>query len=504
MKLLQNTDTTNHALHLRDYQTNAVDAIKNFSGYGGLIVLPVGAGKSLVIAELCKVCRGSVLVLAHRQELIQQNSDEFYNHTKDEFGVGEEFGIWSASLNQKTKKRVTFAQIQSAYREPWQVDLIIIDEVHLLPPKDTSMYQQILKNDHKQLIGLTATPHRLDVGHLCRGENPLFSKVVYEAKYDELVEQGYLSSLVYKQNDGVVNSDFNIQAGEIKLSQVEEKLDKKLETILVDALSKKKGKALWFCPTVNIANQVARAIGGEVITAETENRDIIIDSFKKGQIKDLVNVDVLTTGFNVPDIETLIFLRPTTSTALFKQMLGRGTRLADNKISCHVLDYTTNTLVHGFLGDDNYPNGKGVSKDYRVCPNCAEINKYKEIYCTCCEYEFPKIERVKSNPIKNLKTFIFETDKEYVLKVESIYAEMYFNTFNEKYSIKISIKTSAGTIYKYLPIMGYYKRIFLAKLGLKQAETVMKDIDNINKLLELPKNVIVAKPDKWISFVDFS
>lgn len=475
---------------LRYYQEEAVNASLNFSGYGGLVVCPTGAGKSLILAEICKRTSGKVLVLAHRAELIDQNSKEFE----------EDCGIYSASLDSKTTSRITFAQIQSAYNKKWDVDLIIVDEAHTIPTKQSSMYQTLLQGCNAQLLGLTATPYRMDSGHLVRGNDSLFSKVIYDIPYDQLVQEGYLAPLKYKAEKGIDNNDFKLKTGEIDQKEVVAKLEPKLEAILIDVRLKQIGQTLWFCPDVQFAYKVAREVNGKVIEANTQNRLEIIEDFKNCKFQNLVNVDVLTTGFNAQNIETIVFLRPTKSTSLFKQMLGRGTRLYPGKNSCLILDYTTNTECHGFLGDNTYPNKKQKSKDYKICPYCEEVVKLGTKVCEECGWVWAVVVRGERKPLDSLSIEAFEPDAEWMLDLRSMDAEFYTSKQGNK-MIRVRFKVKGGSFDKYV-MNNFYGKQFLGKLGIRNPGTYQNAIELINNC-EKPSRVLARKNGKYFEWVDF-
>lgn len=474
---------------LRDYQRAAVEASKNFKGYGGLIIAPTGSGKSLILSELCRNNK-KIVVLAHRQELIKQNVIEFQELT------GEPAGIWSASVGIKRIERVTFVQIQSGYTINFNADLVICDECHLIPAKSTAMYQKFLEKNTGQLIGLTATPYRMDIGHLVNGDSSLFSKVIYDIKYDYLVEQGYLAPLVYKSKAYLRNDSLNIRGNDLDLNKAGEEIEPKLELIINDVLKKRIGKTLWFCPTVGMAHQIAGVIDGMAVTGGIDRTQALAD-FKNGEIEHLTNVDILTTGFNQPDIETIVFLRPTKSTALFKQMLGRGTRLAPGKSSCLILDYTTNTECHGFLGDDKYPNAKGVSPEYKVCAYCETVIKIGTNPCPECGFKFEALPRGESKILDNLTTKSFDPDAEYVLDLKNLTASVYQK--NNKTSIKVDFKVPGGTFSKWLPTQGYYLRKFLGGLDLGNGSNAIEAINNS----KLPERVLAKKNGKYFEFLGF-
>ena len=489
-------------IQLRPYQNEAVNALLDSyrqGVYGGLVVLPTAAGKSLVLAELCRRLPAKrILVLAHRQELVQQNAGEYFKLT------GETPGVWSASLGAWRKERVTFAQIQSAYKQTWPVDLVLIDESHLLSRNESSMYHQILDNCNGALLyGLTATPYRLDSGHLLQGEDALFTSIVYEAHYNDLHEQGFLAGLTYKNPTCAVDNDeFNLRGGEINQDAVELELVRtdKLSKIVADVQEKTttRSKCLWFCPTVEIAKQVTDRVQGTLITADTQNRADVI----AGDWKHLINIETLTTGFNYPAIDCIVFIRPTKSTALFKQMLGRGTRNSPGKESCLVLDYTTNTLCHGFLGDEYYTNSKKKRNDKKKCPACNTVMELGINPCDACGYKWlaPSGER---KPLAGVGVTAFDPEKEQnIVDVKDWTVEKYFSMNSQKESLKVTFKCAGiGKVCKWFVPYGFYTRRFLQQVGGKMG--TLSELVTQSASWKMPSRIIVTRNDKgYFNMVD--
>ena len=202
---------------LRPYQSAAVSAFWSFlRGQSGnpVIVLPTGAGKSLVIAQVChdavKRFNGKVIVLAHRKELLSQNADKIRRLAPD-----LDIGIYSAGLRKRDglEADVCVAGIQSIFKKAYNVGqrhLVLIDEVHLVPRDGEGMYQHFLSelrsaNERVRLGGLTATPFRLDCGPLCRPDG-IFHKVCYSAPITDLIDGGYLCRLTTKPAAATVDT----------------------------------------------------------------------------------------------------------------------------------------------------------------------------------------------------------------------------------------------------------------------------------------------------------
>ncbi|MBM7070712.1 DEAD/DEAH box helicase [Shewanella sp. 202IG2-18] len=391
-------------MKLRDYQQDSVDAaLVHFrqSIESAVIVLPTGAGKSIVIAELARIAKGRVLILTHVKELVEQNAEKVGLLTEDA-------AIYSAGLKQKqSSAKTVVASVQSAARAPQKFSepfsLVIIDECHRVSLNEKSQYQMLLThlretNPNIRLLGLTATPYRLGIGWIYRNhyhgkvgntENPTFEKCIFELPLRPLIKQKYLTPP--KVLDGVsAQYDFSIispnENGEYSEAKVNAILSSsgratKQITQQIFELSKSREGVIIFAATVRHAQEVLSYLNEDqavLITADTstEERDTYIRQFKTKQFKFLVNVSVLTTGFDAPHVDFIAILRPTASVSLFQQMVGRGLRLADNKDDCLVIDYAANgyDLYFPEVGQAK-PNSKSVPVQVH-CPVCKFANTF--------------------------------------------------------------------------------------------------------------------------------
>ncbi len=354
---------------LRSYQKEAVEAtLRHFrrSRKPAVIVLPTGAGKSLVIAELARIARGRVLVLAHVKELVEQNHAKFLAH-------GLEAGIYSAGLNQRDDcQKVIFGSVQSVARVEVEFfsnfSLLVIDECHRVADDADTQYGQIIKkmraaNPAIAMLGLTATPYRLDSGwvyefnyqgYVCSVEPRVFKKCIYELTLREMIEAGHLVPPV--QIDAPVASyDFSslkLHAGKqsFSLAEIEEILKDQSRITpviiqnIVDMSNDRKGVIIFTASVrhaAEILNYLPQGVSALVLgDTPSEERDNIVRRFKAQEVKFLVNVSVLTTGFDAPHVDLIAILRPTESVALYQQIVGRGLRLFPYKQDCLVLDYT--------------------------------------------------------------------------------------------------------------------------------------------------------------------
>ena len=417
---------------LRPYQEAAVNAVYEHLGSkdtNPCVVLPTGTGKSLVLAQIAKDTalnwQGRVLILAHVKELLEQNADKI-QRLCEEIPVG----IYSAGLkSRQTKEPVIVAGIQSVYNKACDLDafdLIMIDECHLIAPDGDGMYRTFLKdmkviNPRVRLVGMTATPFRLKGGLICKPEN-LLNEICYEAGLKEMIQQGYLSPLVSRAGSAEANlGNLHIRGGEFIGDEIAAAMDTEQ---LVNAacreivdLTRDRKSVLIFTSSVKHCQHVAEAIRGysgqecAVVTGETPagERAEIIDRFKgkfvpadlfgtpKPPLKYLCNVSVLTTGFDAPNTDCVVLLRPTNSPGLLVQMVGRGTRLSPEtgKTDCLVLDYGGNILRHGPVDmirvkDKTPGDGDAPAKK---CPQCLALIHAAYAKCPQCGYEFPPSER---------------------------------------------------------------------------------------------------------------
>lgn len=390
---------------LRDYQLDAVKkSISYFSRKKdpAVIVLPTGAGKSLVIAELSKIAKGRVLVLAHVKELVEQNYSKYVSYDL-------EAGIYSAGLNKKDHvEKVIFGSIQSVARATNSFfnnfNLLIIDECHRVNTENDTQYASVIsslkkKNPNLCILGLTATPFRLGSGwiyeHSFEGEvksseKKFFKHCIYELPLNYMIKNKYLTQPV-KIDIPVTCYNFSELTERNRMytiSEVQEVLNqqKRLTPLIIkniiDITEKYKRKGVMiFSSTVKHAKEILNYLpkdDAEVIFGETDEsqRDLIIEQFKKRKFKYLVNVSVLTTGFDAPHVDVIAILRPTDSVSLYQQIVGRGLRLNEGKQDCFILDYAG-------MGHDIYTPEISEKKTTKEsvpvivdCPKCGFSNNF--------------------------------------------------------------------------------------------------------------------------------
>lgn len=405
-------------IELRPYQREAVEAV-----YAHLrsrddnpcVVLPTAAGKTPVMATICRdavqLWSGRVLILAHVKELLEQSVEKLQAIAPD-----VPVGVYSAGLRRKELNyAVTVAGIQSIWKRAGElgpVDLVIVDEAHLIPAEDDGMYRSFLAdakvvNPNLRVIGLTATPYRLKSGEICSPDNVL-NHVCYEIGVKELIVQGWLSPLRTKAGSNRPDYDqLHVRAGEFVPGEVEDLMD---DDSLVEAAcdeivaeASERRSILIFTSGVRHGRHVVDVLRerhgiecgfvcGETPSAE---RAAILKRFRSGDLRILANVNVLTTGFDAPNVDCVAILRPTLSPGLFYQMVGRGFRLHPGKADCLVLDFGGNVLRHGPVDDirvrqEDRGDGDAPAKQ---CPQCKALVATGYANCPQCGFEFPEKER---------------------------------------------------------------------------------------------------------------
>lgn len=406
-------------MKLRTYQTEAIQSIYNWFSAGKnapLIVTPTGSGKSVILAEFIRrACTEypdtKILVTTHVKELVEQDYKKII-----ELWPNAPVGVFSAGLNRRQLKQITVASIQSIYNKEafhGSFDLIIIDEAHLIPHKSDGMYRKLLDasvaaNEYTKLIGLTATPYRLDSGVLHEGEGALFDGISYDVSVADLIEAGFLCRLTARHGDDVDLSGVKVTAGEYNLAQLSERMSA-LELVehhadLIVKRCQNRNAWLIFSVTVEHAAQISaalkrRGIAADYVSGDMTNadRDARINAFKNGELRALVNCAILTTGFDHPATDAVVLLRPTLSPGLYVQMVGRGLRLHPTKTDCLILDFGGNVRRHGFIDKVEPPKKgkKGGPQEAPVkkCGGCDALLSIMTRQCPECGFMFPAPER---------------------------------------------------------------------------------------------------------------
>jgi len=426
-------------MKLRPYQQDAILAIYNYfltSSGNPIVGLPTGTGKSVIIGEFIKGVfqnypHQRVMLLTHNKEIITQNLAKLIA-----LWPTAPAGVYSAGIGRRESHfPITFAGIASVASKAaffGHQDLVLIDECHLVGVKENTQYRAFLSallkvNPNLKVIGFTATHYRLGMGLLTEGD--LFSDVCFDLTgldaFNHLISEGYLSPLIPKRTSMMYDvSEVHMSGGEYKQGELQAAVDKSelTYTAVREMVEFGHDRRHWlvFASGIEHAEHVASMLDTFNVSAcvihskmTSTARDEAIAGFKSGKYRAAVNNNVLTTGFDFPEIDLIGMLRPTSSPGLWVQMLGRGTRpvyswgfdlrerdgrlaaiAAGQKQNCLVLDFAGNTRRLGPINDPVIPRAKGKggggTAPVKVCEVCGVYNHASVRVCSHCGAEFPK------------------------------------------------------------------------------------------------------------------
>lgn len=411
-------------MQLRTYQSHAVSATFNWwTKHEGacLLQLPTAAGKSIICAELVRQVwdqwpdfHPRTVVLVPSKELAEQNAEKLVKLLPQNISVG----FVSASLGKKQHlKDVVVATIGSIYKDAHQmgnIKVVIIDEAHLCNNngKDNGMYRRFLTDLAKycdfRVVGMTATAYRGDGVWLTDGDDPLFTGIANTVTMRELLDAGYIAPLVPPAPGSITTridtSNVGISQGDYKVSELSDVVETYLQGVADESVRLAADRKKWiaFTPSVANANSLAlkldyKGIRTFVVCGETPKdvREKAIEYFKQGDIRCLITVLALSTGFDVPDVDCLIWCRPTRSPVLYVQGFGRACRIAPGKTDALILDFTDTTER---MGPVDLVKGKAKKRKdgvapFVVCDNCGARNHAKALVCSECGAEIAHAEK---------------------------------------------------------------------------------------------------------------
>ena len=403
----------------RWYQEQAVDLLFDYfathKGHANpLIALPTGTGKSVVIAKFIQRVfalypQSKVLMATHVKELIKQN----YDKLKETWPLAP-VGIYSAGLNRREARApILFGGVKSLVNAKAEIgffDLLIIDEVHLVGSE--GQYIELIKhllaiNPLLKVIGLSATIYRLGMGLLTNGN--IFTDIIYDltniAGFHRLIAEGYLCPLFSKKTHVEFDtSSVGLGAGDYNQRELEREVNK--QQITYQALQEicyfgqHRNSWLIFASGIGHANNVCDMLNdlfhvpSSVYHSgiDSKDNDKTLSEWKAGAIRCVVNVNGLTTGVDHPALDFIGMLRPTISTGLWVQMLGRGTRPFPGKTNCLVLDFAGNTRRLGPIDSPKIPHMKGKGEEgdapVKICEHCGTYNHARATNCVACGMVF--------------------------------------------------------------------------------------------------------------------
>jgi DNA repair protein RadD len=450
-------------MQFRYYQREAIDALWGYfrerTG-NPLVLLPTGTGKSLVIGGFTTEAvyyypRTRIVMLTHVKELIAQNLNKLLL-----LWPQAPVGVFSAGLRRKEPAaQILYAGVQSVANAPAEigwVDIVIIDECHLVSPDDETRYGMILDvwrklNPALKVIGLTATGWRRKHG-LLTNEGGLFNDVAYDrtkpSDFQRFITEGFLAPVVARATKTQLDlSEVGISNGDYNATQLEAAVDKPTVTqdALREVIANGDGRRAWllFCSGITHAEHVAGVLNGWGIRTGVvhskmgaRERDAVLNDWYSGRLRAVTNNNVLTTGIDYPAVDLIAMLRPTLSSSLWVQMLGRGMRPAQAKANCLVLDFAANTEKNGPVDDPIIPGkprpGPPGDAPVKICEACGTYNYASARFCTHCGADFPtheKLNRESSDaPLMSAPLPMIE-----LFKVSSVLYHGYVSKANQRY-----------------------------------------------------------------------
>lgn len=517
---------------LREYQQRAINDLfywlKTNEG-NPCVVMPTGSGKSHVIAELTKNliekdASTRILMVTHVKELIAQNAAKMRA-----LWPNAPMGICSAGLGKhELDEPITFAGIQSVAKKIerlGKIDFIIIDECHLVNHNAEGSYRKLIREltattPSLRVIGFSATPYRLGHG-LITTKPAIFDDLIESVSIEELVQKKYLAPLRSK----VTSQELSVigvhkRGGEFIESELQKAVDtnennRKVVSEVI-ALAGDRRAWLFFCAGVEHAKHIndllnASGIVSACITGDTPKaeRDRTLNNYKAGKTRALTNANVLTTGFDYPDIDLIAMLRPTMSPGLYVQMAGRGMRQKQHTDHCLVLDFAGVVKMHGPITGVSAPektHGDGTGEaPVKVCEHCNELVHLSAIICPACQTPFP--ESVKT-PLRLHQEDIMGNEQH--LPVSSWTWRVHESRTNGKIMLSVAYYSDFITkpVTEYLPVLhdGYARTKavqLLYNISQKAGASLVHvaKLDGVDALNEIVHTMNEATPPASISYV---
>lgn len=409
---------------LREYQSRSIETFFEFSRTHSdchpLLVLPTGSGKSVIVAEICKRVvsewNGRVIMVVRSKELCEQNLEKLLS-----IWPAAPVGVHSAAMGKKDiRHQVLYSTIGSIYKKAHllgRVDMLLIDEAHMVDTKQSGIYRQFIADLHKHsphmiCAGLTATPYRGNGIWLTAGESPLFTHIATEVKMQELLEAGHLAPLTPAPTDVIFSSEGIRKSGDdfmiSDLAAAHDK-DELVHAACAELVRIGQRRQSWivFGVTIQHCEHIrdklqSFGIDAEIISAETDKHERagLIKRHRAGTLRVLVSVNALAVGFDSPRTDLVCLMRSTNSPNFYVQSAGRGMRPSPGtaKTDCLWVDFTDTTErmgpVDAIKGRVPTAGRKGVAPT-KLCPECGNPNPTAAPKCIECGFEFPPPERIK-------------------------------------------------------------------------------------------------------------
>jgi DNA repair protein RadD len=495
-----------------------------------VVAVPTGGGKTKILSSFIYKyleLRPShkVLVISHTEDILLQDHAAISSFFK-----GINIGLYSAGLDSRIVEKITVAGIQSIYKKGAKLfsefDLCIVDECHSVPTKGNGMYQQFFQKTNMIRVGLSATIFRTGHGYIYKGKGALFNKLSYDLcnmeNFNKLVKDGYLSDLYSKPAELQLDTKgVTTSAGDFNLKDMSSKFDR--ETITNEAVKEtvKFGKNYksWLIFAIDIKHAdsineklIKSGIKSRVLHSKTKhNRHLITKQFKEGEIRCIVSVGMLQVGFDAPNIDLIVLLRPTKSPVLHVQMIGRGLRvcITTGKTHCLILDFAGNVDRLGPVNNVTVPGeakkkGKGNPITKR-CPNCGCSHHPTVKICNACGHEFIFKEKIKR---AFTETEVVQRTKEVWMNVSDVHYSLHKKN-GKPDSLKVSYICGIRSLYEFICYdhIGYakHKANHWVKTRWNRPDELPIDVKSLfykSSMLSYPEKILVDTSYKYPVIMD--
>ena len=529
---------------LRPYQTTALDSIYSSFKDEPLFLFQgiTGCGKTLIICRLInQYVDKRCLILVNKQELVKQ----FHSTLVSQTDVSD-IGICCSSLNKfNLSSRVVIATVQTfvnRIKDYAGCDLLVIDEAHRAGFGNGSQYDRVVSALHDQMpnmrvLGTSSTPSRLGHGYIygdkcVKGGVNLFKKVGHQIKYQVMKDQGYLVELQGKvaHADSLMDDLAGVKVnGDYVLNELGEIMSKEIHLrTAADAIREHcmdyKHIAV-FCCTIDHAIRVQALLGDDCTIIHSNlsplERQINMADWTSGRKKICTSINILAEGFDFPPLDCLVFARPTLSSVLFLQAVGRSLRIADGKDHAFMLDLTDNTARFGTDIDNvRVTIPKSVTKKIldddpliKLCPMCEREVFVSLRVCPDCGFEWPVAEIIEANHVPELKEVKFQPKERELPKwydVHDMFVEMHESRKNGKFLGRIEFECGLFRANMWLCFSDFYSGYAVTKAREKWEMLVgyapfPEGVDEFMECQTLvkPKRILVTVDTEYPDILEF-
>lgn len=399
---------------LRPHQLAAADAVEDaFRAHINrpLVDACVGSGKSLLYAELARreIGRGGrVIIASHTRELVQQNAAACV-------AMGLRVGINASALGERTwRAPVISASIHSVHRYAQSfgpITLLCGDEAHLWPHSEAGMFRALHRGlNYPRLVGGSGTPFRLQGGSLVEGEGAPFDKIVFSYTILDGIRDGYLvPPFSGRVDDQLDVSKLRVNQGEYTGRSQDSQMLEMMDNHIVQMLHYGSDRRSWL--VFEASKTAARAMAermnqwgiptglilGDQSKAEAAHRREAVEAFRVGRLRALVNVECLTTGFDVQEVDMLVCRRRTKSLSLWLQIIGRLLRTIGGNIQSSIAAGKSDGLLLDFAGNTeefgpiDFIRPKENAPRLVSCEECGKRNSQAAARCWSCDALMTKL-----------------------------------------------------------------------------------------------------------------